>query len=287
MPIDLELAVGAELPPVCFEWSESDVLLYHLALGAGRANTDDAQLRYVTEGRVAALPSFATVAATFNASDPPRVSFPGVDIDLGAVVHGAQSVTVHGPIPSSGKASTVTRISEIMDKGSAAVIVQESTTTAPDGAPLWTARSSIFAKGEGGFGGTRGTSASKWTPDRDPDHTVEIATLPQQALLYRLCGDRNPLHSDPKFAVAAGFEAPILHGLCTYGMTCKAVADAFGAADPRTVSTFSATFSGIFFPGETLRIRLWRNAETVRGLVTCVERDDAPVLSGVSATLMR
>ncbi|MGB6182916.1 MAG: MaoC/PaaZ C-terminal domain-containing protein [Rhodococcus sp. (in: high G+C Gram-positive bacteria)] len=285
MPIDPHLAVGAELPPVDFTWTETDVLLYHLALGAGRASTDDLQLRYVTEGRVSPLPSFGTVAATFHASEPPTVSFPGVDIDLGKVVHGAQAVQVHSPIPTSGSGTTVTRISEVMDKGSAAVIVQESTTTAADGTPLWTARSSIFAKGEGGFGGERGSSAPVWKPDREPDHTVEVPTLTQQALLYRLCGDRNPLHSDPAFAARAGYEAPILHGLCTYGMTCKAVTDAVAGADPEAVSSFEAKFAGVVTPGETLRVRLWQNDNTVHAQVTCVERDDAPVLSGVTATL--
>lgn len=283
MPIDPHLAVDAELPPVHFAWTESDVLLYHLALGAGRACTDDAELRYVTEGRVTPLPTFATVAATFHASEPPTVRFPGIDIDLAAVVHGSQSVQVHGSIPPSGSGTTVTRIVEVLDKGSAAVIVQESTTTAPDGALLWTARSSIFARGEGGFGGERGTTAPAWEPEREPDHTALVPTLPQQALIYRLCGDRNPLHSDPAFAATAGYDAPILHGLCTYGTTCKAVADVVGAA----VTGFEARFTGVVFPGETLRVRLWREDGNVHGRVTCVERDDAPVLSGVVATLDR
>jgi acyl dehydratase len=283
MPIDPHVAVGAELPPVEFSWTESDVLLYHLAVGAGRASTDRDELRWVTEGGDRVLPTFATVAATFHADEPPRVSFPGVDIDLAAVVHGSQQVEVHAPIPRSGAGVTVTRIAEVMDKGSAAVIVQESTTTTPDGAPLWTARSSIFAKGEGGFGGERGTSRPAWTPDREPDHTVDVPTLPQQALLYRLCGDRNPLHSDPDFAARAGYDAPILHGLCTYGITCKAVSDTF--SDAGAVESFEAKFAGILTPGETLRIRLWRNGSTVHGQVTSVERADAPVLSGVSARL--
>ncbi len=169
------------------------------------------------------------------------MSFPGIEIDLAKVVHGSQEVVVHAPIPPSGKGRTVTRISEVWDKGKAAVIVQESTTEDLDGTPLWTARSSIFARGEGGFGGERGPSESVELPDREPDAEIDVPTLPQQALLYRLCGDRNPLHSDPEFATAAGFPAPILHGLCTYGIVCKAVTDRFLDADSRPSRRFPGT----------------------------------------------
>lgn len=123
------------------------------------------------------------------------------------------------------KPAPVTRITDIWDEGKAAVIVNQTTATAPDGTVLWTVDRSIFARGEGGFGGERGASASATVPDRAPDIEVDIPVLPQRALLYRLCGDRNPLHSDPGFAAATGFPRPILHGLCTYGMTCKALVD--------------------------------------------------------------
>ncbi|MET9200021.1 MaoC/PaaZ C-terminal domain-containing protein [Gordonia sp. NPDC003585] len=281
MPIDPGVALGAELPEVTFSWTPSDVALYHLAVGAAADPMDVAGLAYVDDATPKVLPTFATVAASFHATEPPKVSFPGVDIDLAKVVHGSQQITAHRPLPPGGKATTRTRIAELQDKGSAAVIVQESVTTTDDGEPLWTARSSIFAKGEGGFGGERGTSSKIAYPDRDPDHRLTVATLPQQALLYRLCGDRNPLHSDPEFASRAGFPRPILHGLCSYGTVCRAVTDAVLDGDVAAVGEFSATFAGVVFPGETLSVIVWEADDRLLVTATVGDRDDAPALGNV------
>ncbi|NLE80540.1 MAG: 3-alpha,7-alpha,12-alpha-trihydroxy-5-beta-cholest-24-enoyl-CoA hydratase [Rhodococcus sp.] len=286
MPIDPEVALGAELPTQEFSWSSSDVQHYHLALGAGSSPLDETELRYLTDGTPQVLPTFATVAANFHATEAPKVSFPGVEIDLAKVVHGSQEVTVHQPIPPEGKARTTTRISNVWDKGKAAVIVQESTTVSPDGTPLWTARSSIFARGEGGFGGERGPSESVELPNRPADVEVNTPVLPQQALLYRMCGDRNPLHSDPKFAEGAGFPAPILHGLCTYGMVCKAAVDAVLDGDATRVAGYKARFAGVVYPGETLHSRIWKEDGKLLIAVTVPERDDAPALADVVLTLM-
>ena len=156
MPIDLSVALGARLPETTFSWTASDVALYHLAVGAAADPMDPAGLAYVDDLAPKVLPTFATVAAGFHATEAPKVSFPGIDIDLAKVVHGSQQVTAHRPIPAAGTATTRTTIAELQDKGSAAVIVQESVTVDESGDPLWTARSAIFAKGEGGFGGERG-----------------------------------------------------------------------------------------------------------------------------------
>ena len=284
MPIDPSLAIGAELPVQEFSWSTSDVQLYQLALGAGGKPTDERELRYLADREPRVLPTFATVAANFHATERPNVSFPGVEIDLAKVVHGSQEVTVHRPLPARGSAKLETRITDVWDKGKAAVVVQESTATGSDGQPLWSARSSIFARGEGGFGGERGPSESIALPDRAADFEVTTPTLPQQALLYRMCGDRNPLHSDPQFASAAGFPAPILHGLCTYGIVCKAVVDTALDADPEQLRGFRARFAGVVFPGETLRTRIWRDEGRLLVAATVVERDDAPALSDVVVT---
>lgn len=279
MPINPAVAISAELPEIEFSWSSTDVLLYHLALGAG---TDD--LRYVLEDRLHVLPTFGVVAPNFRTFEPPAVRFPGIEVDLAKVLHGTQSITTHGPIPVSGKAIARPKITDVWDKEKAAVIVQEATVADPDGTPLWTTRSSIFARGEGGFGGERGPSTKIETPDREPDHVIDTPTMPQQALLYRLCGDRNPLHADPEFAAAAGFPRPILHGLCTWGMVCKALVDSLLDGAVGAVGEFSAMFSGVVFPGETLRTRVWRDGDRLT-VATVTQERDAPVLSNCWLTV--
>lgn len=278
MPIDPSVAVGADLGETSFSWSSSDVLLYHLGIGAGADPLDARELRYAYEKDLRVLPTFAVVAPNLAATEPPTVSFPGIEIDLAKVVHGRQSVTVHCPIPLSGKAVAHGRIIDVFDKGKAAVVVQQTEVFDETGTPLWTALSSIFAKGEGGFGGERGPSDRLDWPDRAPDLVVDTPTLPQQALLYRLCGDRNPLHVDPEFAQAAGFDGPILHGLCTYGMVAKAVTDAVLDGDPHRVRSWSTRFAGVVLPGETLCTSIWSDGDRHLVRTQTAERN-SPVLA--------
>lgn len=281
MPINLDEAVGAELDPVEFSWSSSDVQLYHLGLGAGADPLDERELRYLVDGTPQVLPTFGNVAQTFHMTEAPTVKFPGIDIELAHVLHASEAISAPGPIPPSGTGRAVTRFTEIWDKGKAAVIWSETTATTLDGAPLWTQKRSIFARGEGGFGGERGPSTSTEPPDRAPDFELSIPTLPQQALLYRLCGDRNPLHSDPGFASAAGFPKPILHGLCTYGIGCKALVHEFLDGDASRVGSYGARFAGVLFPGETLKASVWKQGDSLTAVFTAPNRDDAVVLSGV------
>jgi acyl dehydratase len=281
MPIDPALAIGAELPSHDLSWTASDVLLYHLAIGAG---PDD--LRYVYERDLRVLPTFAVVAPTLRDTTPPALTMPGVDVDLAAALHGRQELTVHRPLPVDGKARTRSVIADVQDKGSAAVIVVETRAADPAGEPLFTNRTTIFVRGEGGFGGRRGESSRVPVPSREPDAVVETPTWPQQALWYRLCGDRNPLHVDPAFAARAGFPRPILHGLCTYGVVCRAVVDALLDGDVGRVTGCSARFAGVVFPGETLRTRVWAEAPDRYVLTTSVvERDDAPALADTILTV--
>ena len=186
---------------------------------------DPRELRYLVDNTPQVLPTFGNVAASFHDTEPPTVQFPGIDIELSKVLHASEAVTVPAPLPASGSARSVTRFTEVWDKGKAAVIVSEASVTDLDGKPLWNTKRSIFARGEGGFGGERGPSTSVAPPDRAPDMEVPLPILPQQALRYRLCGDRIRC-IDPEFAAAAGFPRPILHGLCTY-MVCKASVDTF------------------------------------------------------------
>ena len=263
----------------------SDVLLYHLGIGAGSRpgdNLSPAALRYTLDGpALQVLPSFGVVAPTFHETDPPPLDLPGCDINLAQVVHGSQSISVTAPLPTSGSATLTTTLTDVWDKGKAAVIWQEGVARRASGEELWRTRSSIFVKGEGGWGGDRGDARAVELPDRAPDADTTYDVTPQQALLYRLCGDRNPLHADPEFAKAAGFPAPILHGLCSYGIVLRELIDGLLDGDATEVGGFAARFAGVVFPGETIRVRGWHEDGRIVASAAIVgdgDRDGAPVL---------
>lgn len=284
MPIDAAKATSAEPRTTELAWDHKDVQLYHLGIGAGAPTpekphpaTDPDELRYTLESALHVLPSFATVAGGGMALAG-GLSAPGIEVDLAAVLHGGQTVTVHRALPVSGRATQTSSVPAVYDKGKAAVIVLRSE-VADDEGPLWTCDTQIFVRGEGGFGGERGPSARLELPDRAPDLSTERAVRPDQALLYRLSGDWNPLHADPEFAKLAGFDRPILHGLCTYGVTLKAVVDTALGGEVARVRSYTTRFAGVVFPGETLRIHQWREPGRVLVSVTAADRDDAPVLA--------
>lgn len=280
MPLDVARILAA--PPVrtSFSWTDHDVRLYHLALGA-------TEIHYTYEGNpggLAVLPLFGVARAGigFTVFDTP-----GVDIDLSQALHGGQHVTVHRPLPTTAKEATaVSRVTSVYDKGRAAVLIQESDLLDEDGRPLLTQRNEIFVRGEGGFGGDRGPSARTPDMDRDPDHVLDLATLPQQALLYRLTGDANPLHADPQTAAKAGYDRPILHGLCTFGIAVKAVTDHFLGGDPATLASCRTRFAGVAFPGERLCLEVWteNSGHEYRSRVTAPDRGNAPVLTDFHLT---
>lgn len=277
MPIDAAKATSAEPRTTELSWDHKDIQLYHLGIGAGVPATDPDELRYTLESRLHVLPSFATVAGGGMAVAG-GLSAPGIDVDLAAVLHGGQTVTMHRPIPVRGKAVQTSSVPAVHDKGKAAVIVLRSEVADEDG-PLWTCDTQIFVRGEGGFGGERGSTRRLELPDRAPDRTLERHIREDQALLYRLSGDWNPLHADPEFAELAGFDRPILHGLCSYGVTLKAVVDAALDGEVARVRSYTTRFAGVVFPGETLRLRMWQGEGRIQVSVTAVDRDDAPVLT--------
>jgi acyl dehydratase len=287
MPINPAEAVAAEPRITPITWSRRDVQLYHLVIGAGSPATDPGELRYTYEPGLHVLPGFATVAGGgMPLAD--GLWAPGVDVDLASVLHGGQTIGVHRPLPAEGSAVRTSRITAVYDKGKAAIIVLRSDVADADG-PLWTSEARIYVRGEGGFGGERGPSGrpdasgangTSVAGDHAPDATVHRAIREDQALLYRLSGDLNPLHADSEFARAAGYDRPILHGLCSYGMVLKAVVDTALDGEVERVRSYAARFAGVVFPGETLRIRMRRqDGGRLHVVATAVERDDAPVLT--------
>lgn len=288
MPIDPTLALSHAPPPSAISWGAEEVLRYHVALGAGANPTHPYDLSLAYEEDLKVLPTFAVVAPSYGRTDDtPRGirALPGIDVQLKDVLHARQQVTIHRPLPPSGSAQETTRVAELHDKGKAAIVVTETRILDEDDAPLATTRSSVFVKGEGGFGGDRGTRPDNAPPaGRAPDAVVRTPTLPQQALLYRLTGDMNRLHADPAFAAKAGFDHPILHGLCTYGIVCRAVIGEMLGGEVAQVMAFDASFVGIVFPGETLVTEVWRLDDALILSTTTAERG-TPVLADVRITL--
>jgi acyl dehydratase len=263
MPIDVDQVVGAELVPAGYSWTDDDVILYNLGVGAGNPPTDPLELKYAYEGDLQAVPTFGTIPPFGMMMSMGMVE--GFDINLAQILHGEQELIIHSPIPTSGTVTQSGHILNVFDKGKGALAVMEIVSVLEKtGEPIFTNRSSIFIRGEGGFGGESGPPPGHEAPDREPDHVVESPTLPQQALLYRMVsGDKNPLHADPGFAEFAGFERPILHGLCTYGVVAKAVVDSALGGEPGRLGSYKARFTGHVFPGETLITRIWDEGDVL------------------------
>ena len=255
MPLDPG-AAGLVTGPALRTWTSTDAILYALGVGAG---TDD--LAFTTENTAGvtqqAIPSFAAVL-----SQHPDLRPKLGDINTAMAVHAQQSVTLHRPLPPAGSAELTATVTGVFDKGSGALVVSTTEGRDPaDKAPLFTATAGVFIRGAGGFGGDRGPSQEWQRPDRSPDAVVRYATWEGQPLLYRLSGDRNPLHSDPAFAARAGFPRPILHGMATYGMCCRALVAAACGGDPARLTSMSGRFSKPVLPGDPLTIAIWQDAD--------------------------
>lgn len=276
MPIDVKKALAAEFPTGRGSWGPDNVILYHLGIGAGYEKPTDAkELEYTFEKNLKVLPSFAVVPLAGSLEGLEGI--PGVDINFWMVLHGEQELVVHRPIPVSGTVENKRRISAIWDKGKAALIVMEIVSSDDQG-PLFTNRVGIYARGEGGFGGEPGPAATDQAPDRAPDVVVESKTMPNQALIYRLSGDKNPLHADPEYAAMGGFDKPILHGLSSFGVICKAAVDGALDGDVAKVARYKVRFANVVFPGETIVTSVWR--ESGRLLITAKNKDrDTPVVT--------
>jgi acyl dehydratase len=253
MPLNPE-AVGSVGEAYEASWTSKDALLYAVGIGAGTT-----ELAYTTENTNGVdqqvFPTFAVVVGWGAGSAMRNIG----TFNMAMLVHGQQAITLHKALPVNGSARLQGRVVAMYDKRTAAVVVTETTATdLADDEVLFTNVSSAFIRGEGGWGGDRGPSGPKNVPpDRSPDHQVTYQTSPDQALVYRLSGDRNPLHSDPSFAAMGGFDRPILHGLCTYGFTGRALLHALCGSDANRFHHIEGRFTSPVLPGDSLTVSMW------------------------------
>jgi acyl dehydratase len=259
MPINPDV-VGYTDTSTTSSWTSTDCILYALGVGAGAADPTGLELEFTTENTVGmtqrALPTLPVIIAA-----PTGWRHVIGNFDPAMLVHGEQSVELHAPLPVDGTVSVTTTVTGVYDKGSGALVeTQTIGNDAGSGAPLYTTISSVFIRGEGGWGGDRGPSKRHSMPPRPADHTLVYPTRPDQALLYRLSGDRNPLHSDPTFAARGGFDRPILHGLCTFGFTGRALLHGRCGSDPDRFISMAGRFSKPVLPGEALTVEVWIDA---------------------------
>jgi acyl dehydratase len=275
-PISSEL-VGLTFAPVEFSWDSKDVMLYAVGVGA----KPDGELEYVYEGKgPKVLPTYAVIPGMFSMGG--LVS--NVEINLMMLLHGEQSITLHRELPPEAKVKITGRVAEVWDKGKAAVIGCEGLVE-DDKGPLLTATATLFIRGAGGFGGERGpsTTGKNDPPTRTPDHVVEDVTRPEQAAIYRLSGDRNPIHIDPEFAKMSGFEKPFLHGLCTYGFVGRAILKGLCAGNPARFKSLEARFADQVYLGDKIITKMWVTAPG-EAIVQAETQNGNVVLSQAKAT---
>lgn len=241
-------------------WSSSDTIRYALGVGAG-ADDPTSELEFTTENSEGVVPAvLPTFAVTLPSSD---ASPPLGDLDPTQVLHTEQSLVLHGPLPNEGAASITSRLVGFFDQGTNALAVIESASTdARTGRRLADSRSSLLLRREGGFGGDPGPTPPQDRPTGTPDHVVVYRSRADQALLYRLSGDRNPVHSDPAIAARIGFERPFLHGLCTFGFAGRALLHSLAGGDPATFGAISARFTRPVFPGQELVTEIWERSDS-------------------------
>ncbi len=259
-------------PPRTFSYSDKDVMLYALGIGLGADPMNEAELAFVYERGLKVVPTAATVLAAgarARAGEAATEQKPGhrvSQLNFLMVVHGEQKVELHKPLPASGSFTAESRTLGAFDKGKdkGAVVINETVWTDESGEKIATLTGSTFARGDGGFGGpSEGAPEPHPVPTRTADLSLDFATRPDQALIYRLNGDRNPLHSDPEVARRAGFDRPIHHGLCTNGITCRAVLAGITDYDPQSIASHQARFSAPVIPGDVITVDLWRDDKVI------------------------
>ena len=285
MAFDPDILLNHDFGALEHSYTERDTALYALGVGLGFDPADEAQIRFVYEEDMAALPSMAVILAYPGF----WLKEPWTGVDWVRVLHGEQGIRIHQPLPPAATVVGRTRVTAVVDKGAekgALIYSEREVTDKATGALLCTLTQSAFARGDGGFAkpgnpakpGGPGNSDGRGKPvhalpDRPPDMVAELPTLPQAALIYRLSGDLNPLHADPKVALAAGFGRPILHGLATLGVAGHAILRSCCGYDPARLRAMDLRFSAPVYPGETLATEMWRDGAVVSFRTRAVERD--------------
>jgi acyl dehydratase len=266
------------------DYKARDTMLYALGLGLGADPLDEKQLRFVYEKELAALPTMAAVLASPGFWMRERKE---LGIDFMKLVHGEQAVRLHAPLPASGTVIGHTRVTRLVDKGEGkgAILHVEKELADEAGQALATVESVYFLRGDGGFSreqgpGDEAAPAASAMPESAPEMVLDLPTRPEQALLYRLSGDMNPLHAEPAFAAKAGFPRPILHGLATWGIAGRGLLQAYADHDPARLSSMRARLSAPVFPGETLRLEGWRDGGEIAFRARVVERDVLVLTNG-------
>lgn len=262
MSIDYPAILRHQSPPQLYSFEDRDAILYAVCLGFGSDPLDERRLSFVYERSLKVVPTLPTVLAWIAAP-----TFTALGVDPLTALHGEQKIEIHRALAVPLTVTVRGNVVEVYDKGKdrgAIVITRHVMTESGSGEPVATLTTTCFARAEGGCGGSlEAPPALGAVPNRPPDHSMDIATRPDAALLYRLTGDRNPIHAEPEFARRGGFARPLLHGLCSFGITCRAVLETYADYDPLRIASHQARFAAPVFPGETLTVDMWRDAAAV------------------------
>lgn len=285
--MDLDFVRNWASPELTQTYTEKDTILYGLSMGYGADPLDPDQLAFVYEDGLRAVPTMATTLCHPGF----WMGNPQTGIDARKVVHGEHLMRFHAPLPTSGTVRGTTRVTAIVDKGAdkgAIVLTAREIVEVANGTLIATIEQATMCRGDGGFSGSAPAPAKPAPPPpapTAPDAKCDIPTLPQSALLYRLTADPNPLHADPKVAAAAGFDRPILHGLCTYGIAARAILQLCCNNRPERLARLSVRFTAPVFPGETIRTEIWRDADQVRFRCMVPQRGVVAISNGVAQVL--
>lgn len=280
MPADPDRLFNYTFPKVTQTYTAADCILYALGIGLGSDPMDQNHLRFVYEENLQVMPSQSVLLAHpgFWAKEP------SIGLDWVQLLQVGQEIIMHKPLPVAATVEAMTRFTEVTDKGprlGAYIVTERTVRDVNTGEDYCTLITSILARGDGGFGGERKSVAkTDAIPSREPDYVCELVTLPQQALLYRLSGDFNPLHASPAIARAAGFKAPILHGLCTLGVLTRALLQTCCDYDPTCFKHMRLRFSAPVYPGETIRTEIWQDKNALAFRCKSVEQDKLVINSG-------